>query len=413
MSQDPSGGATALRGRVVTPDAEIADGLVLVGPDGIITWVGPAAGAPPSAAAVAGAGADPAAAPGTLLPGLVDLHCHGGGGVGFPEVTDARSARVAAGEHLAHGTTSLVASLVTAPADVLLTRTAVLAELAVSGELAGIHVEGPFLSPARCGAQDARHMVPGDAELVRSLARAARGHLTTMTVAPEVPGVLGRGGAVTALVSAGAVPSVGHTDASAELTLDALETMRRALTSHGTRSTLPTVTHLFNGMRPLHHRDPGPVAGCLAAAARGSAVLELVADGVHLAAATVRSVFDLVGPGAIALVTDAMAAAGMPDGRYGLGGADVQVADGVARLVPGGALAGGTAHLIDVVRATVAAGVPLVDAVRAASLTPAGVLGRSDIGALEVGRRADVVVVDDDLAVRRVLRGGRAVGVVA
>lgn len=410
MPEHGSGGTTALRGRVVTPEAEIADGLVLVDRDGIITWVGPAAGAPRSAARAAGSpnGVDLAAPPATLLPGLVDLHCHGGGGVGFPDVTDAAGARVAAGEHLAHGTTSLVASLVTAPADVLLARTAVLAELAATGELAGIHVEGPFLSPARCGAQDARQMVPGDAELVRSLARAARGNLTTMTVAPEVPGVLGRGGVVTALVAAGAVPSVGHTDASAELTFDALETIRRALT--GARSSRPTVTHLFNGMRPLHHRDPGPVAACLAAAARGSAVLELVADGVHLAAATVRSVFDLVGASAIALVTDAMAAAGMPDGRYTLGGADVQVADGAARLHPVGALAGGTAHLIDVVRTTVAAGVPLVDAVRAASLTPAGVLGRSDIGALEVGRRADVLVVDDDLVVRRVLRGGRTVG---
>jgi N-acetylglucosamine-6-phosphate deacetylase len=166
------------------------------------------------------------------------------------------------------------------------------------------------------------------------------------------------------------------------------------------------VTHLFNGMPPLHHRDPGPVAACLGAAARGSAVVELVADGVHLAPATVRAVFDLVGADSIALVTDAMAAAGMPDGSYVLGPVAVRVKDGVARLADGGAIAGGTAHLLDVVRETVRAGVPLVAAVRAASTTPAGVLGRTDVGAVAEGGLADLVLVDDDLRPLRVLRRG-------
>jgi N-acetylglucosamine-6-phosphate deacetylase len=167
------------------------------------------------------------------------------------------------------------------------------------------------------------------------------------------------------------------------------------------------VTHLFNGMPPLHHRDPGPVAACLGAAARGSAVVELVADGVHLAPATVRAVFDLVGADSIALVTDAMAAAGMPDGSYVLGPVAVRVKDGVARLADGGAIAGGTAHLLDVVRETVRAGVSLVAAVRAASTTPAGVLGRTDVGAVAEGGLADLVLVDDDLRPLRVLRRGR------
>jgi N-acetylglucosamine-6-phosphate deacetylase len=159
-------------------------------------------------------------------------------------------------------------------------------------------------------------------------------------------------------------------------------------------------------MRPLHHRDPGPIAACLAAAGRGELVVELIGDGTHLADGTVRAVFDLVGPDAIALVTDAMAAAGMPDGTYDLGPMRVRVVDGVARLADGDAIAGGTGHLVDVVRRAVGAGIPLAVAVRSASLTPAGVLGRHDVGALETGRRADVLVTDGDLAPLAVLRAG-------
>lgn len=209
-----------------------------------------------------------------------------------------------------------------------------------------------------------------------------------------------------ALVAAGALPSLGHTDASADVAAEALARAADLLAGTGRR---PTATHLFNGMRPLHHRDPGPVAACLAAAARGGLVVELVADGTHLAPATVRMVLDLVGPAAVALVTDATAATGMPDGDYRLGPTAVRVTDGVARVADGphaGAVAGGTDHLIDVVRSSVAAGVRLVDAVRAASLTPAEVLGRRDVGALEVGRRADLVVTSADLVVQRVVRGG-------
>lgn len=398
-SADRTSPAPCLRGRVVLPGRVLEDGLVMVEGDRI-SWVGPVAQAPTGAVVPE---RDDSV---TLLPGLVDIHCHGGGGASFPDATDVETARQAAREHLRHGTTSLVGSLVTADAETLLARTAILADLADGGDLVGIHLEGPFLSRARCGAQDPRLMVAGDAALVRELARVARGHLATMTVAPEAPGVLGSDGALVALAESGAIPSVGHTDATAELTEEALRLARQALARPGARSRRPTATHLFNGMRPLHHREPGPVAACLAAAARGETVVELVADGVHLAPATVRSVFDLVGADAIALVTDAMAAAGMPDGRYQLGPAEVRVVDGVARLADGDAIAGGTAHLLDVVRATVAAGVPLEAAVRAAASTPAAVLGRDDIGALTAGLRADVVEVDADLRPLRVMRGG-------
>ncbi len=410
----------ALRGRVVTPHGVLEDGVVLV--DGAtIAWVGPA-GATPGGPPPAPAGPVP-----TLLPGLVDLHCHGGGGAGFPDALDAADVRRAADEHLRHGTTSLVASLVTAPRDVLLARTALLADAADAGVLAGIHLEGPFLSPARCGAQNPGDMVPGDPDLVRAVAAAARGHLVTMTVAPEVPGVAdgarpARGDAdpagpagddvVTALVAAGAVPSLGHTDASAEATEAGVARVLDLLaTTPGARSARPTATHLFNGMRPLHHRDPGPVAACLAAAAAGRLVVELVADGTHLAPATVRTVLQLVGADAVALVTDAMAAAGMPDGDYRLGPLAVRVVDGVARTVGDdgtpGAIAGGVAHLLDVVRHVVAAGVPLADAVRAAATTPATVLGRADVGALVAGRRADLVLTTEALHPVAVARAGR------
>jgi N-acetylglucosamine-6-phosphate deacetylase len=227
-----------------------------------------------------------------------------------------------------------------------------------------------------------------------------------MTIAPEIAGIRGPGGVIDALAANGAIPSFGHTDASAEQVDEALAQARSALAAPGARSGRPTATHLFNGMRPLHHRDPGPIASCLAAAGRGELVVELIADGTHLAAGTVRAVFDLVGAGAIALVTDAMAAAGMPDGSYDLGPVRVRVGGGVARLADGDAIAGGTAHLLDVVRCVTAAGIPLERAVRAASGTPAIVLGRRDLGALEAGRRADVVVVDADLAPLRVLRAG-------
>src|SRR5699024_6919307 len=172
----------------------------------------------------------------------------------------------------------------------------------------------------------------------------------------------------------------------------------------------PTITHLFNGMRPIHHREPGPVPPALAAARRGEAVVELIGDGAHLAPGIVRDVFELVGADNIALITDAMAATGMADGEYRLGSLDVVVAGGVARLAEGGSIAGGTAHLLDVVRITAQGGVPLVDAVRAASLTPAEIIQPAvpgaPFGALRIGYRADAVVVGGDWQVEEVWRDG-------
>lgn len=394
-----------LRGRVVTPTEVIDDGVVVLRA-GVIAWVGEAA-----AAGAAGWSHVPgaAASPVTLLPGLVDIHTHGGGGASYPDATTPQEALVAVREHRVHGTTTLVASLVTAAPDTLRQRVGVLTELAEAGEIAGIHLEGPFVSTVRCGAQDPHLIQAPDAGLTAELAVLARGHLVTMTVAPELVGVAGDGGVVQALVEAGALPSFGHTDASWAQTTDALDDARRRLAVGGSgpvRSARATVTHLFNGMRPINHRDPGPIPAFLAAAARGEAVVELIGDGTHLAPELVRSLFTLVGADNIALVTDAMAAAGMPDGAYRLGSQDVTVDHGVARLTHGGAIAGGTAHLLDIVRTTVAGGVPLLDVVRAAATTPATVLGDASIGALQAGRRADVLVVDEKFQVVGVWRAG-------
>ncbi|MBE1874859.1 N-acetylglucosamine-6-phosphate deacetylase [Myceligenerans pegani] len=402
-----------LRGRVLLPEAMIDDGVVVARGDRL-AFVGTAV-----EARDAGFDAQLGEVPPSydyLLPGLVDLHNHGGGGVGFPDAASPGEALRAVLEHRRHGTTTMLASLVTADPHTLAAQAAMLADLADAGEIAGIHAEGPFLSHERRGAHNPAYLRDGDAAVVRDLAKAARGHLATMTVAPEVPGVAGPGGAATALIEAGAIPSLGHTDGTTEaaeaLISQVTAGLRLAAEVAGVGHREMTATHLFNGMRPLHHRAPGPVAACFAAAARGDLVVELIADGVHLDPATVRTVFGTVGADQVALVTDAMSAAGMADGSYDLGPMSVTVRDGVARLVdPGdpdaGAIAGGTAHLIDVVRHTVAAGVPLLDAVRSASAVPARVLGLGrELGTLARGLRADVLVADEDLRPRRVLRGG-------
>ncbi|MCZ4325768.1 N-acetylglucosamine-6-phosphate deacetylase [Brachybacterium paraconglomeratum] len=394
----------ALRGTAVLEQGLVPDALVLCAGERIL-WAGPAAHAP--------AGLLPEddrvlEHDGLILPGLVDLHCHGGGGASFPDSEGAEEMLAAVLEHRRHGTTSLVASLVTADAATLREKVAQLAGLHRDGEIAAIHLEGPFLSEARRGAQNPAHLTDGDPALVRELAEIAGGALATMTVAPESAGA---DEVIDVLADSGAVPSLGHTDGgSAEMTR-AVDRSIAALRRSRGRSPLPTATHLFNGMRPIHHRDPGPALAALDAASRGEMVVEVIADGVHLDARTVAHVFSIAAEDHVVLVTDAMAAAGMADGRYRLGALDVTVEAGVATLTEGGAIAGGTAHLVEVLRlAVLEAGVELVAAVRAASTVPARVLGLEDeIGSLAAGRRADVLMVDRQLRPVTVLRGGQEV----
>ncbi|WP_084252720.1 N-acetylglucosamine-6-phosphate deacetylase [Devriesea agamarum] len=389
----------AFRGTAVLPDRVLPDALVLI-EDQHISWVGPHEQAPEDARDVPVEVHD-----GLILPGLVDIHCHGGGGASFPDATDEDSVRTAIHAHRSQGTTSLVASLVTASPDTLRTRVDLLTPFVHSGELAGIHLEGPFISPHRCGAQNPAQVQDPDPGLTADLCARSGGAIRTMTIAPEQPGARE---AIEALAQGGAIPSLGHTDAHANAMEAGLEWSLAALASGTAPFPLPTATHLFNGMRPIHHRDSGPVFTCLDAAALGKMVVELIADGVHTSAETIRYVFDIAAPGHVALITDAMAAAGMPDGQYELGSLAVTVEQGVATLTDGGAIAGGTARLLDVVRFAVrTARVELSAAVRAASLTPATVLGLSDqVGALRPGLRADLLLTGHDLSLHTVLRAG-------
>jgi len=354
-------------------------------------------------------GVEPAGAPGrtgdAILPGLIDIHCHGGGGHSFA-TTDPVEAAAAAAYHASAGTTRVVASLVTASREDLLRQVRALAPLAAAGRLLGIHLEGPFLAPARRGAHAAGLLRDPDPALVADLLEAARGALVIVTLAPERPAAA----QVAAMLrAAGVVVAYGHTDAG-------YECMAQALAESAGRGL---VTHLGNAMPPLHHRAAGPVAAALVAAAADEASVELIADGVHTDAGFTRLVFAAAAPGRVVLVTDAMAAAGMPDGDYVLGPMRVTVSGGVARLAEpgsepgtgtgggGGAIAGGTSTLLRVVATARAAGVPLAGAVRAASEAPARVLGLSGSrGSLAPGMAADLLVTAEDLTLRRVLRGG-------
>jgi N-acetylglucosamine-6-phosphate deacetylase len=395
--------AYVLRGALLTDGARTADAVVAVR-GGRIAYAGPAGGY--NAAQFPGAREIPLPPGSSMLPGLIDLHCHGAAGGAFP-AGDARACRQAVDFLHRNGTTTLLASLVTAPADDLLRALGVLRPLAAEGLIAGIHAEGPFLSRARCGAQDPRWLTDPDPGLLRDMLEAAGGALRTMTYAPELPGAREL---LRLLTQHGVTPSLGHTTADARTTaasLAAAADLIGAAQGFGPHAR-PTVTHLFNGMPPLHHRSPGPAAACLRLAGAGTAVVELIGDGVHLDPETVRMVFDLAGAGNIALVTDSMAAAGLSDGDYTLGTSEVVVHHGVATLGRGGALAGGTATLLEVVRATVAAGVSPAEAVLAATLVPAQVLGlETDIGSLRAGTRADVVAVGPAFELVTVLRGGR------
>jgi len=310
--------------------------------------------------------------------GLVDIHHHGALGAEYG--VDGEGSRRAAAHHRAAGADRLVASLVSAPPATLERQVATLAPLVADGTLAGIHLEGPFLAGSRCGAHDPAALAEPDPALVERLAATAGAHgapgaLRQLTFAPELPGA---DALVRTLVDLGIRPAVGHTDA------DAATTARTLATVADLQGAPALVTHLFNAMPPLHHRSGGPVAAALTAASRGEAVVELVADGVHVAPDVVRMVFETVGPGHVALVSDAMAATGLGDGTYRLGSLEVVVEGGTARTRGTGAIAGSTSTLADCVRWAVdVAGLAEADVLCSATTTPAMALGLPsvDVGA--------------------------------
>ncbi|WP_372967838.1 N-acetylglucosamine-6-phosphate deacetylase [Microbacterium sp.] len=333
------------------------------------------------AAAVAGPDA-------VLTAGFVDIHGHGGAGASFDDGVEA--IRMARALHRQHGTTRAVVSLVTAPLDDLARRVADIADLMeTDADILGSHLEGPFLDPAHHGAHEPTLLRHPAADDVTRLLDAGRGTIRQVTLAPELPGGLD---AVRLIAESGAVAAVGHTSADAGLAVQAFEAGATLL------------THAFNAMPGIHHRAPGPV---LAAAADHRVVLEVIADNVHLDPHVIKLVFDSA-PGRVALITDAMAAAGSADGHYDLGAVSVTVEDGVARADDTGSIAGSTLTQDLALRRAVDAGVPLVDAVRALTETPAGAIGVGDrFGRLTVGHVGDAVLLDAQLHVARVWVDGR------
>ncbi|OMC41246.1 N-acetylglucosamine-6-phosphate deacetylase [Mycobacterium sp. GA-1841] len=370
---------------LITGDELLRPGWIELSGDRVVA-VG--AGAPPRPA-------DDDLGAATVVPGFVDTHTHGGAGGGFSVTSPAETptaTATATALHRGHGTTTMIASLVTAGPDELVRQVGALAEQVRAGVIDGIHLEGPWLSAARCGAHQPALMRDPDPEEIDRVLAAAAATIRMVTIAPERPGALP---AIRRFVDAGVVVAVGHTDATYEQTRAAIA----AGASVG--------THLFNAMRPIDRREPGPV---IALMEDPDVTVELIADGVHIDAAIYRHVVRAVGPDRVSLITDAMPAAGLPDGRYMLGPVPVEVAGGVALVAGTDTVAGSTATMDRVVRFAAAhCGLSrdeaLLRVTRQASANPARALGLP-AGALVPGARADLVVLDADLAVTRVLHRG-------
>ncbi len=357
-------------------DAVVVDGTMVLGDvevaDGLITRLGlPAAGSGRIAA-----------------PGLVDLQVNGFAGV------DLLAADRAGVDHVARalaagGVTAWQPTLITAPEEATARALAVfrtaLSDPPSGARMVGIHLEGPFLAPSRLGTHPPAHRRDPDLALLQRMLD--DGGVTTVTLAPERPGAIEL---IDHLVSAGIVVSAGHTDADADAA--------HAAVAHG----VTTVTHLFNAMRPFKARDPGIVGVALGCP---DVVVQIIVDGHHLGPDAVRLVF-AAAAGRVALVTDAIAAAGAGDGPTHLGEVPITVVDGVARRIDG-TLAGSTLTMLEAVRNCVALGVDTATALHAATAVPATVLGRTDLGRVQRGGPADLIILDDSLELIQVILGGQ------
>ncbi|WP_449279295.1 N-acetylglucosamine-6-phosphate deacetylase [Leucobacter sp. GX0328] len=385
--------------RVVTSARVLSPGWIEIAGDRIV-----AVGEGEPAQVPAGAGLRRDLGDVVLVPGFVDIHVHGGGGGGYTDGLRA-SALTARAAHLAHGTTTSMASLVTASPEGLLRGVGMLAELAPE-HIRGIHLEGPWLSPARAGAHDTTQLRAPEADEIDRVIEAAGGALAMVTLAPELPGALD---AVRRFVAAGVRVAVGHTDAD-------YDTTRRAIDAGAT-----VATHLCNAMRPLHHREPGP---SLALLEDPRVFLEVIADGTHLHPALTTGIEAAAGPERTLYVTDAMDAAACADGEYRLGALDVTVANGVARLTGKDTIAGSTATMDALFRGRALRGAEgpgaaldpaaLVAAARLTATAPARAMGWDGVGDLASGLIADAVVLGGapgraagELAVLDVLHRGR------
>jgi len=367
---------------VVDAAGSTADGWVLVVGDTIhAVGSGPEAPAGSSVDQVVDLGAA------VLAPGFIDLHGHGGGGSAYEDDSFASALAV----HRAHGTTRSVLSLVANPVTALVSSLArVRAVMADDPLVLGVHLEGPFLSPHNKGAHNASYLIDPAPRPVADLLEAGDGVVRQVTIAPELPGAVD---ATRSFVSAGVAVAVGHTvgtDDQARAAFDAGATL---------------LTHAFNAMPGIHHRAPGPIA---AAVADDRVTLELILDGVHVHP-SVASLLFRAAPGRVALITDAMGAAGAADGPYTLGSLDVTVTDGVAHVAGTDTIAGSTLTQDVALRnAVTRAGLALPEAVAALTSVPAAALGLGDrLGRLAPGFAADLVALSPSLEVRRVWGAGR------
>ena len=312
-----------------------------------------------------------------VIPGLVDIHTHGAMGEDFSD-GKVEGMQAMADYYAAHGVTSYLATTMTLKEEVLTPAMKAIRAFQRDGgaKCAGIHLEGPFLGYAKRGAQAAENLHKPDPELFDRLNEASGGMVKMVTVACEEEG----GMDFVANVSKKAAVSLGHTSATYE---QAMEAFARGA-SHA--------THLYNGMDGLHHRKPGIIAAAMDAGAS----VEMICDGLHIHPAAIRLAYKLYGD-KLNLVSDSLRCAGMPDGDYELGGQPITLSGGVARLSGTDTLAGSSISMLDAVRNVVKFGLPLCDAVYAASTAPAEAARLYDIGSIQVGKCADLVVLDKEL----------------
>jgi len=377
--------------RALTPFEEIPDSVVIVEGNKIAT-VGRRGRVqvPHGALEIAARGK-------TIVPGFVDVHLHGAGGHDVMEA-EAGALETVAAAVARHGTTSLVATTVTASEEQTCRSVAGIARFisqarestprAPSAEILGIHFEGPFISRARRGVHPEQWIAAPSPGLLSRFLDAAHGTALLLTLAPELPGALEL---VAAARSAGLVVSLGHTDASYD--------EARAAIAAGARHA----AHVFNAMRPFSHRETGVLGAVLTSP---EVTAELIADGVHVDAAAMRMLLDLKTPQRVILVSDGTAATGMPDGKYQLGTFEVSVSGGVCRNAEG-KLAGSTLTLDRALRNIVALGVPLHAALGMVTANPARQIGLSTRkGMLAAGADADLVLLDPNLEVCGVMTRG-------
>lgn len=378
------------RGRVISSKGIIDDGYVVV-KDGVIVDVGRE---PVDLAS--SSGVDVVDLEGALVvPGFIDTHTHGIGGIDFTS-HDPYRVLDAARRYIEYGVTSFIVSLVTSPLDVVVKVCKAVREInehywtpSHGSRILGVHLEGPYISPEYAGAQNPRYMRRPDVrELARIIELCGDGVILQLTIAPELQGSMD---VIRYAVSKGLVVSIGHTNASYEETLNAI------------KAGASKATHIFNAMRRFHHRDPGPAIALLQSP---SVYLEVIADFIHLHPSVVKLVVDYAGPSRVVLVTDSIAAAGMPDGVYELGELKVRVVDGVAKLYDSDVLAGSTLTMDKAFRNILSLGYDLVDVVIMASGTPARSIGLKRVGDIKEGFKADLVVLDDSFNVKQVYVNG-------